>query len=301
MKIAVLLTVYNRKDKTVNCLRSLQDTLKDKSGFDVKIFLTDDKSTDGTREAIQKEKFDLDISLLEGTGSLYWNGGMINSWRAALQENMDFDGYLLVNDDIKVLSDFWDDLSTADSYCFKHFKKHGIYTGSTKDPISGKFTYGGFNYINKFTLMDSFVLPDGFSFQECEACHANICFISKEVVESEGIFCEKYVHGGTDHDYTYLAHKHGFPILVLPHYSAECENNHGGGRKALTLKERIADAKSPLGNNFYNTLLFNRRCFPYRLPFVFMTGILKILFPDIGNKIYTNFRRLFHIKDMTNQ
>ena len=54
MQIAVLLTCYNRKDKTLRCLKSLSDTFL-LSGVDhkVDVYLTDDGCTDGTFNAVR--------------------------------------------------------------------------------------------------------------------------------------------------------------------------------------------------------------------------------------------------------
>ena len=49
MKIAVLLTCYNRKDKTLACLKSLS-----KNSSSVIVYITDDASTDGTSLAIRQ-------------------------------------------------------------------------------------------------------------------------------------------------------------------------------------------------------------------------------------------------------
>lgn len=277
------MTCFNRKDKTLRCLSALQEGWeKTGSGLSVSVFLTDDGCTDGTAEAIREQDFVFPIRILPGTGSLYWNGGMINSWKAALSEG-GFDGYLWLNDDTYALPAFWEDLSAADSYCCQTYGKHGIYVGSTKDAATGAFTYGGFNYVSKISLLDQFVVPDGATFQPCQAAHGNITFVSQEVVEKMGIFCEKYWHGGTDHDYTYLAHKAGFPVLVLPHYSALCENDHLG----KTAK------KSPYTRRkrFHNILLFNRRCFPWRVPFALISESLKIVFPRLGFGLYRLLRK----------
>ena len=166
----------------------------------------------------------------------------------------------------------------------------GIYVGSTKDGVSDTFTYGGFVYTNKLTLKDKFIMPDGTHFQECEAAHGNITYVSTEVVERMGIFCEKYHHGGAYHDYTYLAHKAGFPVLVLPHYSGVCENDHpkDSGIKAffgLPLKERINAL------HLHNTLLFNRRCFPWRYPIILLSGYFKALMPKTYYWLYLFFRK----------
>ena len=213
---------------------------------------------------------------------------MINSWKAALADGA-YDGFLWLNNDTVVLPEFWEDLLKADAYSFKKYGKRGIYVGSTQDAKTGIFTYGGFVYTNKLTLKDNFMIPDGESFQECEAGHGNITYVSSEVVKRMGIFSEKYHHGGSDHDYTYLAHKAGFPVLVLPHYSGECDNDHpkDGGRTeffALPLKERVAAL------NLHNTLLFNRRCFPWRYPIIMVTGYLKALLPRTYYFLYLRFR-----------
>lgn len=295
MTIAVLMTVFNRKEKTLRCLDSLQSTIEPYSDVvQVKVFLTDDGCTDGTADAVASKKFIFPITILPGTGSLYWNGGMINSWKAAIKEG-GFDGYLWLNDDVVVLSPFWQDLLAADSYCKAKFGKRGIYVGSTKDWKTGNFTYGGFVYVNKFTQLDSFIKPDGKSFQECEAAHGNITFVSSEVVASQGVFCEKYFHGGTDHDYTYLAHKAGWPILVLPHFSAECDNDHpkDGGRAAFfakPLKARWAETFTPGRSGMYNALLFNKRCFPWRYPFVWLSSFAKVVFPKAYYRAYLLMR-----------
>ena len=220
--IAVLMTCHNRKEKTLRCLTALQEGWeKTGKGLSVSVFLTDDGCTDGTSDAIRAQAFLFPVHILPGSGDLFWNGGMINSWKAALAEG-GFDGYLWLNDDTYALPEFWEDVIAADAHSVATYGKHGIYVGSTKDRDTGAFTYGGFNYVSKVTLLDQLLPPDGKTFQPCMAAHGNITFVSQEVVDKMGIFCEKYWHGGTDHDYTYLAHKAGFPILVLPRYSAVC-------------------------------------------------------------------------------
>ena len=292
MKVAVIMTVFNRKEKTLRCLDSLLETWEN-AGQQIEptVFLTDDGCTDGTADAIRERNYLFPVTILQGDGSLFWNGGMINSWKAAIEEG-GWDGYLWLNDDVTILPEFWGDLLESDRFSLRTFGKRGIYVGSTRDSATGTFTYGGFNYTNKITLKDKMLPPDG-TFQQCEAGHGNITFVSREVVEKMGIFCEEYIHGGTDHDYTWLAHKKGYPILVLPHYSAECENDHLGKTRDFTtwpLRERRKLFWSHRGYNMHNTLLFNRRCFPWRVPFVLLSGIAKLYVPKLGYGLYLRSR-----------
>ena len=60
-KTAVLLTCYNRKDKTVACLNSFFEADLPSSNHQFEVFLTDDGSTDGTSEAVNKLFPDISI------------------------------------------------------------------------------------------------------------------------------------------------------------------------------------------------------------------------------------------------
>ena len=104
-----------------------------------------------------------------------------------------------------------------------------------------------------------------------------------------GILSDEYIHSGGDHDYTYRAYKRGFHLIVLPSFVGVCENNHPQNIfdefSKMTLKERMAYLKNPIGFNLHNTLVFQRRCFPYRYPFVWLAAYSKILFPHLYKKI----------------
>ena len=295
-QIAILLTVHNRREKTLTCLDSVASTFdKAKPEFSIAVFLTDDGSTDGTQEAILARHYPMTVHILQGDGSLFWNGGMINSWRAAVEAKERYDGYLWLNNDTTVLPRFWKELAEADRYCRQKYARSGIYVGSVSDNANeGRISYGGFNFTNPITLRDEFVVPNG-NYQSCQCAHGNLTYVSQDVVDEMGIFTDEYIHSGGDHDYTYRAYKHGFPILVLPSFVGVCENDHPQDGYAeflkMPLKERLRYLKSPLGFNLHNTLVFQRRCFPYRYPFVWMMGHLKAFFPNIYWRIYQWLRK----------
>ena len=71
MKIAVILTCFNRKEKTSRCISSLRDGNLE---YDLDFIVVDDNSTDGTREALLQ--LGLNIKVIEGSGNLFWAGGM---------------------------------------------------------------------------------------------------------------------------------------------------------------------------------------------------------------------------------
>ncbi len=302
MTIAILITVFNNKKKTLKCLVSVKESLALASvRLDLAVFLTDDGSTDGTAEAIKERNYPFPIYILQGDGNLYWNGGMINSWKAAMTSGKRMNGFLWLNNDTVILPGFWDELLEADKYCRRKYGKAGIYVGSMygNDNLNlneneRHLTYGGFNFVSKLTLKDEFVVPNG-SFQECQCAHGNLTYVSNDVVKEMGIFTDEYIHSGGDHDYTYRAYKKGFHLIVLPSFVGICENDHPKEGYdtflKMTLRERIASLKNPIGFNMHNTLVFQRRCFPYRYPFVWLTCWFKILFPRFYWNTYQWLRK----------
>ena len=82
-RIAVLLTVYNRKESTIKCLRNLHQCEMPIDN-ELEVFITNDGCTDGTPEAI-REEFP-EVHIVEGDGTLYWNRGMIAAWKEAVAE-----------------------------------------------------------------------------------------------------------------------------------------------------------------------------------------------------------------------
>lgn len=82
--LAVLLTVHNRKTKTLKCLQQLYTQIPIK-GYQVDVYLTDDGCTDGTPEAISQEF--PQVHIIHGDGKLFWNRGMYTAWQEAAKNN----------------------------------------------------------------------------------------------------------------------------------------------------------------------------------------------------------------------
>ncbi|MBU2901525.1 glycosyltransferase family 2 protein [Maribacter dokdonensis] len=280
MKIAVLLTCFNRKEKTLNALENLMQafyTVSEK--VSLKIYLTDDGSTDGTGEAV-RAKYPEAI-ILQGNGNLYWAGGMRNSWREALKGN--FDAYLLLNDDTNVFENIFQELLSAHEYSLKQFGSQGIYLGSTYDENTKEISYGGAKLTNKFMFKYHFLTPNG-KFQNCELGNANIMLVPKEVVNEIGILSEGYIHGVADYDYTLKAIQKNIPVLITPNYSGTCTDDHSDIYMTFpekTFSERLALLKSPLALDFKSNFNLMLRHFPLRVPFVLFSAGLKLFMPSI--------------------
>lgn len=134
--IAVLLTVFNRKEKTLLCLKNLyQQTIPYEYQMD--IYLTNDGCTDGTPEAV-KEQYP-QVNIINAQGNLYWNRGMHLAWQTAAKTK-DYDYYLWINDDTFIYEGAIENLlSTATLH-----KGKAIITSACEDTKTHSYiTYGG--------------------------------------------------------------------------------------------------------------------------------------------------------------
>lgn len=279
MQIAVLLTCFNRKEKTLTSLKHLEQAVHHVKGeIKISIYLTDDGSTDGTGDAVLEHY--PETIVLNGNGQLYWAGGMRNSWNAALSEKYDF--YFLLNDDTNVYPNLFKDFKKTNDYCKEKYNQQGIYIGSTIDKDSKLISYGGHVFVNRFLGTAKKLIPNGKSPQECELGNANIKFVHKTVVDKIGILHKSYVHSLADFDYTLTAKKNGIPVLVMPNYLGDCVDDHKNPYDTfheLSIGKRKNLMDSPLGLDFKSNLQYMKRNFPLRLPMVYLAYWFKIFFP----------------------
>ena len=300
MKIAVLLTCFNRKEKTLSCLYSLYNALslyndKNENNIEISVYLTDDGCTDGTADAIRNNFSDKDITILQGTGNLYWAGGMRFAWNEALKKHNEWDFYLLLNDDTCVIEDCLFTLMNTDEYSKSKLGKQGIYSGITCDPNNNsKITYGGRKWKNYFLGTTTILTPNGEP-QLCDETNANILLVSKIVVDQIGIFWEGYSHIGADFDYAIQCNKRNIPTFVTSKICGYCKNDH---RSASEERDKIINMTLQERRNYFNNPLhlskdrnkFKRRNTPLRYPFGVIGRFLNLYFPTLYYKI-SDFRR----------
>ena len=93
IRVEIVAPVHNRKDITLQCLRSLSRLETD--GLDVGVVIVDDGSTDGTGNAIRSTY--PDVKIIEGDGNLWFTEGTNAGIRRALECDPKY--LLLINDD----------------------------------------------------------------------------------------------------------------------------------------------------------------------------------------------------------
>lgn len=298
MKIAVLLTCFNRKDKTISCLTSLYHSLdvynenidNTENKIELSVYLTDDGCTDGTAESVRNNFADKKITILQGNGNLYWAGGMRFAWKEALKKHDIWDFYFLLNDDTDLLDNLFEELSITHKYCINKYKKAGIYSGITSSKSDfNKMTYGGDVWKNKFLGTSVRLKPIGQP-QLCDITNANILLISRNVVDTIGIFWEGYTHGRADNDYSNTARKNNIPVLLTANFCGRCDNDHKSIKEIeqliikMSLSERRKYFSSPIHSS-KDYLEYIKRNMPIRYPMVFLGRMLNVYFPKLYYKI----------------
>lgn len=285
MKIAVLLASFNRKEKTLACIRRLKQQVK-AADIHLEIHLTDDASSDGTALAVQE--LHPDVFLYKGSGALYWAGGMRNSWKHALGRAADY--YLLLNDDVLLMPETLQNLVEASIKYGRQRGHQAIFVGATKGD-DGKVSYGGRQLHSRYHPQYRLLLPRENDFVECDLGDGNIMFIPSVIVEQIGILSDEWTHGIADHDYCYKAKKAGFPVVLIPGIQGHCNFDKGKGWKSgAPLSERLQYLHSPTGLQYREYLKYIKRYYPYDLPISFLKLWTKTLLPFVYDLFKKDYR-----------
>lgn len=234
--IAILLTVHNRKEKTLLCLQNLyRQELP--YGYAMDVYLTNDGCTDGTPETVA-EQFS-QVNIINGDGDLFWNRGMYTAWKEAT-ERKDYDFYLWLNDDTFLMPGCLLEMLHDIEEC----ADKAIIVATMRSKDDEKPTYGGHSMDGK-----GIVVPNG-TLQECSTMNGNCVLIPRNVYRVCGNLDRTFRHAIGDLDYGYRARKAGFKVYASKKYLGFCELNPRlpkWARRDVPFKERLQNLYSPLG------------------------------------------------------
>lgn len=238
VKIAILITCYNRKEITLNCLSRLLEQEQLNELFEMEVFLVDDASTDGTSEAVRLAF--PNVQIIEGNGTLYWNRGMFTAWKAAISK-FDFDYYVWLNDDTILFPYAIKELIA----CVKDYQKPTIVCGAVSAFGTNTFTYGG------ATRQGIPVVPNG-EIQDIVIVNGNCVLVNRSAVKKIGILDPVFPHAIGDHDYGLRLLKRGGFVVTTRVFIGHCERNAELPKwcyKEIPLKKRWSILYSPLGKS----------------------------------------------------
>lgn len=232
-RIAILLTVFNRKNKTLECLKKVYEQQPIKK-YQVDVYLTNDGCTDGTPEAI-RQQFP-QVYIINTSGNLFWNRGMYTAWQEAAKKDYDF--YLWLNDDSYLFNNALIILLDNSEKC----NHQAVIVAAMRSKEKAITTYSGHNIYGKVT-------PNG-ELQECDTFNGNCVLIPKAIFKKVGNLDWTFHHAIGDLDYGYRVRNAGFKIYVAIKYLGTCENNPklpAWTRTEISLAKRIKNLYSPLG------------------------------------------------------
>jgi GT2 family glycosyltransferase len=276
-KIAVLITSYNRKEKTIQCIKQLIQCDIPKY-FKVDIFLLDDNSPDKTGVFIKNEF--PQVHTINGTGELFWSGGMRNVWEFA-NSNGEFDFFLWLNDDTYLFSDA---ISKVIETYYEQNKKC-IVVGTCKSRRSGKFTYGG------RTKDWRPIVPENPN-MECYYMNGNFVLIPNKVFKILGNIDGKFTHALGDIDYGLQAKRNSIDLIPTSFYVGICEENSKKTnvnlkRDFVSKLRALKDPKEVILSEYY---YFNKKHFGIiSAAIASLKALIKIFFP----KSYKIAKHLF--------
>lgn len=233
LRVAVLVAVHNRVAVTVAGLRRLEalsEKLCDEVAFSV--FLVDDGSSDGTGERVGE--IPLDLTVIPGTGSLFWNRGMVLAYRTARSSGKEFDAYMLYNDDVLLDDRFVD-------FVRQYIELDGvILVGALCDPQTGATTYSGVRHVPHRTRLNFAPVEPTGRLAPVDTFHANCVIVPANVFEALGGLDPAYTHYLGDFDLGLRATAMGVQSLLFGSPVGDCPEgvSHAMRVRSADFRER---------------------------------------------------------------
>ena len=240
-EIVALFTCFNRKEKTEKAIRSL---VEGNPQIDFSFIVVDDRSSDGTPEMLKNMNNEgYKITCIDGTGTLFYSGGMRVAMQTLLdQDAQDYDYVLMMNDDV----DFYKEaIERMVSQSQK--KQDAVIVGVTCDS-EGNYSYGAIKYKKGIKYVGL-----GIEFEDtvCDTFNANCVLIPKKwFVKSEGMD-PRFIHSLGDFDFGLSLKALGAQIYPTGFYVGICEPNSKAGTWAdttLGIIERIKRKENAKGS-----------------------------------------------------
>ena len=247
MRIAVLITCYNRVQTTLECLRRVYEQVLP-SDCSLDVWLVDDASPDGTADQVQSAYPQTHV--IRTNGGLFWCKGMRLAWDTAA-ESFDYDFYLWLNDDsmLEPMAISW---SLADYEKVRSVIVGTIATDETETAVD-------FSAVKKD---GSRPFPNGVDPVACDGrLNGNFVLVPREVFKKIGPIYGGYRHGAGDGDYAMMLLKNKLPFYSSSHFCGWCQETRKRFYevRGVSLRERWRLLMDPKGYNLHDTFVFRYR------------------------------------------
>lgn len=218
-RVEIVTPVYNRREITLQCLRSCARL--DKNGLAVHLVIVDDGSIDGTSEAIKKEFPEVEI--IQGDGNLWFTEGTNVGVRAALKNNPDY--VLMINDDQVFDSECLQYMvETAEKYprsiigslLLLWDEPHKLFQVAPR----WNTWQGGWQHAQQQTV---WTIPK--KTWEVDLIVGNCVLVPAEAIREAGLMNSKRYPNFGDAEYTPRLKKKGWRLLIEPRARVFCQPN----------------------------------------------------------------------------
>lgn len=234
IRVSIVTPVHNRREITLQCLRSLARI--DKTGLEVLTIIVDDGSTDGTTDAI-KSQFQ-EVKVIQGDGNLWFTEGTNVGVRAALEDKPDY--ILTINDDSVFDENFLIRMiETAEKYprsvigslLLLWDTPHKLFQTAPKwDTWSG-----GWRHWQNQTVWS--IPQDPF---EVDLIVGNCVLFPVKAFQECGLMDSKRYPNFGDAEYTPRLKKRGWKLLIEPRARVFCQPNNVPAKVAkMSVKQKF--------------------------------------------------------------
>ncbi|MCR5411378.1 MAG: glycosyltransferase family 2 protein [Lachnospiraceae bacterium] len=256
MRVLVLFTCYNRREKSEKAVRGL---LEGNPGVAFSFIAVDAGSDDGTGASLREIP---GVEVIRGDASMYYSIGMRVAMERAKElaaggalkdssgedaNGQSYDCCMLMNDDVEFFPDIVERMAASGA------GKRVIVGPTCGD--KGELTYGGIKYDRGIHY--HIVGPDDEN-PEADTFNANCVLMPMSIFLEADIMDGHYVHTLGDFDYGLMLKRRGCDIRVFDSFIGRCNDNPKAGTwqdRSLSRRERIRKKESikgaPYGQWFY--------------------------------------------------
>ncbi len=253
-KVKIVMTCFNRKEFTRKSIISLYEG---NPLLDLKFIVVDDRSNDGTADALKKLLIPIEIE--QGTGCLFWNGGMHKGLQTIIDSKQGCDYVVLVNDDVIFAPNCLEKMIEQSKIA------NAVIVGTIKDS-QNRTSYGGIHFTSKRRIKYTILEPN--TELDCDTFNANCVLIPYRIFMKVGNLDPVYKHSMGDFDYGIKIRRKGFLIQHTSFYVGVCNDNSVVGTwqdTTLSRKKRLYLKESPKGLPIRDWFHFAYKNFGFRV------------------------------------
>lgn len=223
MHIVTLATCHNRRVKTLSALSDLHAQKLPRS-VTVEHVLVDDGSTDGTTKAVGKQFPNVEI--VQGTGDLFWAGGMRHGWEVVSGKT--FDALFVYNDDVHLEKDALLRLIETSQQFIRDggVAGHAVVGAFRSDDAFMSTSYSGAVRSSWWhPLRFKRVHPPVLGYKQVDTLNMNAALIRHAALTKVGFLSDYFVHRGADFEFGIKLNKSGGAVILASNYIGVCNRN----------------------------------------------------------------------------